>query len=333
MKFVIPTFLLCIHITLVTAQVSGENSFGVLQLPSGARSAALGGVVTALPGDVTLVADNPTLLDSVQVGDFALAYSPFFGGINYLNATGAFNTGKAGLLALGIAYVDYGDFTERDLIGTELGTFTPRDLMIRVSKSHRIGSFVLGANLKYANASITGYSTNAIMVDLGGFYQKPGSQLTFGMVLKNLGTSFSNFASTQPELPMDVQLGASFKPEYMPARFSLAAYNFVDSDLAYFGRTIESEEDPAVFQEVFRHINLGMEILIGKSLNVLIGYNHLRNQELRLARGGFGAGFSWGFMVRIKKMEIRFSRATYHAAGGMNTLSVQGNLSRIKKLF
>ncbi len=333
MKFVITTLLLCLQITLVNAQVAGENAFGVLQLPSGARSAALGGVVPALPGDVTLIADNPALMDSVEVGDFALAYSPFFGGINYLNATGAFNAGKAGLLAVGIAYVDYGDFTERDLIGTELGTFTPRDLMIRVSKGHRIGPFVLGINLKYANTSIAGYASNAIMADLGGFYQKSGSQLTFGMVLKNMGTSFSNFASSRPALPTDVHLGMSFKPEYMPARFSLAAYNFVDSDLAYFGKTIDSQENPAVFQEVFRHINLGMELLIGKSLNVLIGYNHLRNQELRLARGGFGAGFSWGFMARIKKMEIRFSRATYHAAGGMSTLSVQGNLSRIKKLF
>lgn len=333
MKFVITTLLLCLQISLTTAQVSGENSFGVLQLPSGARSAALGGVVPSLPGDVTLVADNPALMDSVEVGDFALAYSPFFGGINFLNATGAFNTGKAGLFAVGIAYVNYGDFTERDLLGTELGTFTPSDLMIRVSKSHRIGPFVLGANLKYANTSIAGYASNALMADLGGLYQKPGSQLTFAMALKNLGTSFSNFATSQPELPMDVHLGVSFKPEYMPARFSLAAYNFVDSDLAYFGNTIDSQENPAVLQEVFRHINLGMELLIGKSLNVLIGYNHLRNQELKLARGGFGAGFSWGFMARIKKLEIRFSRATYHAAGGMSTFSVQGNLSRIKKLF
>ena len=333
MKSLIVTFLLCLQSALVTAQVSGENSFGVLQLPSGARSAALGGVVTSLSGDVNLVADNPALLDSVKGGDFAFAYAPFFGGINYLNATSAFNVGNAGLFAIGIAYVDYGDFTERDIIGTDLGTFTPRDLMIRISKSHRLGSFVLGVNLKYANTSIAGYASNAIMADLGGFYQKPGSQLTFGMVLKNLGRSFNNFATIQPELPLDVQLGVSFKPEHMPVRFSLAAYNFVDSDLAYFGKTIDSQDDPAIFQEVFRHINLGMEILIGKSLNVLMGYNHLRNQELRLAQGGFGAGFSWGFMARIKKIEIRFSRATYHAAGGMNTLSVQGNLSRIKKLF
>lgn len=333
MKILITTLLLCLQVSLAQAQVSGENSYGVLQLPSGARSTALGGVVPALPGDITLVADNPALLDSVNSGDFAFAYAPFFGGVNYLNVTGAFEAGKAGRLAIGIAYVDYGDFIERDLIGTELGTFTPRDLMLRVSKSHRIGPFVLGASLKYANTSIAGYSSNAIMTDLGGFYQKPGSQLTFGMVLKNLGTSFSNFATIQPELPLDLHMGISFKPEHMPARFSLSAYNFVDSDLTYFGQTIDSQENPAVFQEVFRHINLGMELLIGKAFNFLIGYNHLRNQELRLAQGGFGAGFSWGFMARIKKLDIRFSRATYHAAGGMSTFSVQGNLSRIKKLF
>lgn len=333
MRIVIITVFLCIQISLAYAQVSGENSFGVLQLPSGTRSTALGGVVPALSGDVSLVADNPALLDSVDTGDFGFAYSPFFGGINYLNVAGAFKLPKAGKMGIGISYVDYGDFTERDQIGTDLGIFTPRDLMIRVSKSHRIGPFVLGANLKYANTSISGYSSNAIMADLGGFYQRPGSQLSFGMVLKNLGTSFSNFATNRPELPMDVHMGVSFKPEHMPARFSLAAYNFVDTDLAYFGKTIDSEESPAIFQEVFRHINLGMELLIGNSLNVLIGYNHLRNQELRLAQGGFGAGLSWGLMARIKKMEIRFSRATYHAAGGMSTFSVQGNLSRIKKLF
>ncbi len=333
MRIVIATVFFYLQVSLAAAQVSGESSFGVLQLPSGARSAALGGVTPALPGDVTLAADNPALLDSVKSGDFAFAYSPFFGGINYLNVAGAFNVVKAGTFGVGIAYVDYGDFTERDQIGTEIGSFTSRDLMIRVSRSHRIGPFVLGASLKYAHTSLVGYASHAIMADLGGFYQKPGSQFVFGMTLKNLGRSFNNFATNTPELPLDLLMGLSFKPEHMPARLSLNAYNFVDSDLAYFGQTLEDEENPAIFQEVFRHINVGLELLIGKSFNALIGYNHLRNQELRLAQGGFGAGFSWGFMARIKKIEVRFSRATYHAAGGMSTFSVQGNLSRIKKLF
>lgn len=333
MRDLITILLVCLTLPYVTAQVSGENSFGALQLPSGARSAALGGVAPTLAGDLAMAADNPALLDSVSAGDFVFSYAPFFGGINYLNASGAFNVANAGTMAVGIAYVDYGEFEERDLIGNDLGTFTPKDLLIRVSKSHRLGPFVLGASLKYANSAIAGFASNAIMADLGGFYQKPGSELILGMVVKNLGAAFTNFGTHTPELPLDVHLGASFKPKYMPARFSVAAYNFVDTDLTYFGSSLNDQAEPAVFQEVFRHINLGMELIIGKSFNVLIGYNHLRNQELRLAQGGFGAGFSWGFMARIKKIEIRFSRATFHAAGGMSTFSVQGNLSRIKQLF
>ena len=319
--------------SLAEGQVSGESTFGALQLPSGARSSALGGITPALSGDITLTADNPALLDSVKTGDFALSYSPFFGGINYLNLSSALKFSPVGAIAIGLAYVDYGNLNETDNLGNELGTFSPKDFVARVTKSHRIGPFVLGVSLKFAHASIAGFGSGAFAADIGGIYQKPGSQFVFGMVLKNLGSSFSTFGSTRPNLPLDLHMGISFKPQYMPARFSISAYNFVDSDLSYFKNSTDDAEDPSAFQEAFRHINLGMELLIGKALNLQIGYNHLRNQELRLAQGGFGAGFSYGLMVRIKKLEIRFARATYHTSGGMNTLSVQGNISRLKKIF
>lgn len=317
----------------LTGQVVGESAFGALGLPSGARAAGLGGVAPALPGDITLIADNPALMDSVNAGDFAFAYAPFFEGINYLNATHAASVRGVGPLAFGVSYVNYGELVERDVLGNELGTFSPQDFVARISKSHRIGPFVLGGSLKYAQSSIAGFSSSALLADIGGIYQQPGSQFVFGLVLKNLGTAFSNFGTETPELPVDLQMGISFKPAYMPARFSISAYNFLDSNLAYFDQSIGDDENPGAFQQVFRHVNLGLELLLGRAVNLQLGYNHLRNQELRLNQGGFGAGFSYGFMVRIKKLEVRFARATYHAAGGMNTFSVQGNLSQIKKIF
>lgn len=333
MKLVLPFLALILIGQNLLGQISGESTFGALALPSGARSAGLGGIAPALPGDVTLIADNPALMDSVKSGDFAFAYSPFFDGINYLNAAYMANLKGLGPLAFAVSYVNYGELVERDLLGNEIGTFSPKDFVARICRSHRIGPFALGGSLKFAQTSIAGFSSGAIMVDVGGIYQQPGSQFVFGVVLKNLGTSFSNFGTTTPDLPMDLQIGMSFKPKYMPARFSLSAYNFVDSNLSYFGESIDDGEEPAAFQQIFRHINLGLELLIGNAVNLQLGYNHLRNQELRLAQGGFGAGISYGFMIRIKKLQVRFSRATYHAAGGMSTFGVQGNLSQFKKIF
>ena len=319
---------------LAFGQLGGDRTFSVLGLPTNARSAGLGGIAVAIADkDLTVAADNPALLDSVEVTDFLLQYTPFFGGINHLNASFLANVKNVGPLAFNVSYVNYGEFIETDLLGTPLGAFTPQDYVVSVSRSHRLGAFALGGSLKFIHSSIAGFGASAFAVDIGGFYRHPTVDFVVGVVLKNVGFATSNFADVSPELPTDLQIGFSIKPKHMPARFSLNFSNLIDPNLNFFGSEVGDDESAAAFDQIFRHVNLGLELFLGKAVNLLVGYNHLRNQELRLENAGGGAGFSFGFMVKVKKTQFRFTRAIYHAAGGLSTFSVKGNLSGLKKIF
>ena len=152
------------------------------------------------------------------------------------------------------------------------------------------------------------------------------------MVFENMGgriTEYSSFSS--PQIPFDVKLGTTFKPQYMPLRFTVTSTNLVNDNL-------EQEDNSAgrsnrTLDNVWKRINLGAEVLLSENFQLLVGYNHKRKQELRLSERGGGAGFSYGMMVRIKRIELRFSRATYHAAGGSSFISLRTDLNDFKKIL
>ena len=96
----------------------------------------------------------------------------------------------------------------------------------------------------------------------------------------------------------------------MPLRFSFTGYNLVKSNVTYYN-TAAGDEEPGALDKIFRRINFGAEILIHKNVNVLVGYNYLVHQELKLENAGGAAGLSFGFSARIKSIEFVFSRSAY----------------------
>jgi hypothetical protein len=137
----------------------------------------------------------------------------------------------------------------------------------------------------------------------------------------------SDYSGTSgSQLPFDVQLGTTFKPEDMPLRFSITAYRLAVSDNTYYNATA-GEEEPGVLNKVLRRFNFGTEILLHKNVNIMAAYNYAIHQELKLANGGGGAGISFGFSARIKAVEIVVSRGGYVAgkAGYAFTLSVNAD--------
>ncbi|MEQ9230829.1 MAG: PorV/PorQ family protein, partial [Cyclobacteriaceae bacterium] len=173
---------------LLIAQSGGSYSFQSLFLTNNARTAALGGYnVSLADGDASLFGQNPALLDSTRSGDVVFMYNPFFVDINAMTAQYVTEFGSLGKVGFGLTYIGYGDFHQTDATGAESGTFNARDYVMTIGKSHRLGPFVLGANLKFIHSGIAGFSANAVAMDLGGLYQLPRSNFSAGLVISNLG--------------------------------------------------------------------------------------------------------------------------------------------------
>ncbi len=315
------------------AQFSGYQS---LQLPSGARNAALGGKIISLSdGDITQFVHNPASLDSVENTDVALSFSPYFAGVNQFVGQFYLPLESIDGLAIGLSYLDYGDFIETDASGTPGETFGGSDYLITIGKSHRIGSFSVGANIKLAHSAIEAYAATALLMDIGGMYHYPKGDFNIGMVFKNFGFNVNNYFGSGPvSLPFDVQIGASVKPAYMPVRFSITGYNLLEEDLVF--RSSGNEQASRAVQNldgIFRRINIGAEFIFSQNVQFLLGYNHLRRQELSLEETGAGAGFSYGLKIGIKRFTFRYARSVYHASGGANFFTFQTNIHSFNRVL
>lgn len=337
MKNLILTFLIC-SLQFVYAQVGGLNSFESLSLNENARVLSVGGEnVSTSDYDVNSILYNPASLNEDMIGGISLNYLPFYADVKKISALGVFETEKTGSFGFGIQYLSFGKFEERDINGVPLGEFNSGDIALTLTKSHELGPITVGANLKFVSSQIANYNASAVVLDLGGMFKHPKHQLEFGMVIKNLGFVLNDYTDERKSsVPLNVQLGGSYKPEHMPVRFSITANNLNIKDVQYLdpNRDIivqpdgeKTAEEKKFSEQLFRRLVFGAEFILSDNFNLRMGYNHQRRKELRIDEKSGGAGFSFGAMVKIKKIEFNYTKIYYHVAGGANVITISLNIN------
>ena len=322
--------LLCLMTTSGFAQLGGKKSFEFLNVPNNARLTALGGVNVSLADrDVNFVLSNPTLIDDTLAGFASVSYQFYVADVGQATAVYAHQFKNIGTLVFGMQHLSYGEITGYDASGAEIGDYKSGETSLFVSKSHQISNFRFGATVKMAFSSIAGYRANALMMDIGGLFVHPHQEFTVGLALKNIGFVLSDYSeSSTSNLPFDVRIGVSFKPEHMPLRFSLTAYNLANAYGSYnppSGNTTE----PSTLNKIFRHVNFGAEVLVHRNVNLMIGYNYLLHQELKLENAGGIAGISFGFSARIRSFEFIFSRSAYVVGNAGYTFTLSKDIKTL----
>jgi len=314
-------------------QLGGEKSFEFLNLPSHAKLAGLGGVnITA--ADPNMFLSNPALISRDYDRHLAVNYLNYVADINLTSAVYSHDFDRLGLFSFGIQYLNYGEFQGFDASGLPTNDFNAKEFALTIGKSHSVGNFTMGANMKWVGSAIENQNASALLFDLGGAYIHPEKELTASLLIKNIGFRLADYTGTaSSELPADLQVGLTFKPQYMPFRFSVTGYNLF-RDLDYLDDTGNSSfnEDPGTFNKIFRRITIGTELIFSENFQLRAGYNHQIRQELRLEERPGGAGFSFGFMFRVKAFEFAYTYAPYHVAGAGNYFTVISNFSKMFKI-
>jgi hypothetical protein len=116
----------------------------------------------------------------------------------------------------------------------------------------------------------------------------------------------------------------------MPLRFSITAYNLTQTDISYYDAS-QQNEAPETLDKVLRHFNFGIELLLHRHVNILVGYNYLLHKELKLENTGGGSGLSYGFSARIRSFEFVFSRSSYIVGTAAYNLTLAADLDKILK--
>jgi len=333
--------LLFLFMGEMKAQTTGGRSgLNFLQLPAQAKSSALGANHITMSGnDPALFLQNPALLDSAKEDQVSLNLMPYLADTRFINlayANALRRTG--GTWAVGLQYLNYGNITGTDAAGNVVGEFRAADYGISAGYGHTIGAFTIGGALKFVGSSIESYHVRGMAFDWGAVFKHPCEDLTVGFVAKNFGFLKQNFTGANtPALPLDLRVGLTFKPKYMPVRFSGTIHHLNRFDMVYndpdlfFTYDISGVRIPrkvSVAEKLARHLSLGAELLLHKNFRILLGYDHLRRQELRLNDGGGLAGFSFGVWLKVKRFEISYGRAQYTPGFGSSSLSIVMNLKK-----
>ncbi len=336
-------FLLTAFLSKTFGQLGGQFSYSFVERPVAARQMALGGRnISSSHGDAAMFSSNPSLLSDSVSAKVALSYA---GGLaTHINLTTAHRlSSTAGTFGLHLQNINYGTLERTDASGQPCGTFTASDLSLALAYSHKINHIALGASTRIAQIRIDDFIGHALFFDIGATFFHPKHDLKFAAVIKNIGFKIREIVAGESfRMPVNALVGTTYKPKGMPLRFSLTAHHLnrfmtVAYDDPNFGVTTDifgnqSRKELSKFERFSSHLTFGVELVISPGLNLRGGYDFLRRSEMKLRdANAAGAGLSFGLMIRIKSLEVAYSRIAQVTGIADNCISLMINTKTLFK--
>ena len=291
-----------------------EGSFSqtVLRLPTSSHVAALGGENISLTEDTPWAGmSNPALLSGVSNLSLGLNFMTYAGGSTYagaefVKAFGERHTGSAFAQML-----SYGEMSETDASGHELGSFSPKDIVFGVGYSYLLSDrWAGGANLKGIYSKYADFSAFALAVDLGINYLDEENDLSISATMMNIGAPLKTFDDRTERLPYNLQVGFSKGMAHLPVRFSVTL-----TDLTRW-RTKDyfhpADEKLSFGKKALNHFVVGLDVEPTDYLYLGVGYNFRRAYELKAAGSSHWAGITAGAGLRLSRFKLGLSYAKYH---------------------
>ncbi len=327
------------------AQIGGLYTYDFLNLSPSARATALSGYTIAIADeDIAQAFANPALINEKMSHHISINHNFHFADISYGNMAYGLNLpGKDISIMVGGSYINYGSFKRADVFGNLNGTFSSSESAFIIGASKQLDERLrMGLNIKYVHSRFDTYGSSGIGADLGVHYFNPQKRSNWAIVLKNIGGQLSSFDLKKEAFPFDLQIGFAKRLAHLPFRFMITAHHLqkwnlrstlddrsnnifigqASSSISNFSKTVDN---------FFRHLAFGGELLIGQNevVRIRLGYNHLRNKELSVDGIRSLSGFSFGFGIKVKRMQFDYGAGRYHLAGGVNHLSVSFDLDSL----
>jgi hypothetical protein len=339
-------FVFCLSTHLLFAQVTGgESVYQFLRLPNSAHASGMGGMVVSNPSnDVSFGFANPALLRSGIHNQLALNQNFHLSGTSITNLMYAHHSNKyKTTFAGGLTYVNYGKIRATYTNGIIYNQLFATDVALQLSASKNYKTnWRYGTSLKFVSSQLGSFNSIGVMADAGIVYYDTAKQLYFGMLAKNIGFQLSKYSaqSGNEPLPFDMQIGLSKKLAKAPFRLNVIAHHLYQWNIRYdnpldkidnsFFGTADTVTSNYFADKLFRHFNFGVDLLLGKRLEINVAYSHQRRTELALKEKLGMAGFSFGLGVHLPKLDVHYARNIYNLAGNYNQIGIH---LKMKELF
>jgi hypothetical protein len=306
------------------SQTLGGNAvFNFLKQPNSPQLSALGGInISNITNDVSFTFHNPSLLRKEMHEQVNASFNSFLAGIKNYSLTTAYVAEKIETnFAFGVNYFNYGNLSQTDAAGNELGTFHPNDYVVQVAVSKKYkDKWFYGTTFKFINSSYGTYKSNGIGADIGLTYYDTSNLLQASVVVKNIGTQLKTYdGSTKEELPFDVEAGITKRLQKAPIQFSLTAHNLHRFNTYYNDTAFlvsQGQDDfrgkNLTLDKIVSHLVLGAQFFIRDKVEVSTGYNFLRRKDLNVINAANGLnGLTIGGGLLLKYLQVRYATGFY----------------------
>ncbi len=275
-----------------------------------ARAAAMGGSFVSMKNDPNGIFYNPALLSTINQEKFSLGYMTFLSQYKttYFSYSTVFDSTSK--LGVGLIYNSYGDFIEKDEYNNELGTFSVSDLVLITSYAFNYDENIsIGVSSKLIYSAISNYSSNALALDAGIYYFIPGNNpLSIGASIQHLGKQINSYNTTEEDLPLDVKIGITLKPEHLP----------LDINLNFHKINVQQN----IISDRLRYFTIGGEFTISESMRLRFGYNNEKRKDMKLGTSSDMAGFSFGGGIVKENYTIDYSYSSLGKIGEVSRINV-----------
>ena len=323
-RFVLLLFILICSISY--GQIGGRYTYQFLNLTSSPRQAALGGEnITIYDEDVNQAMANPAALNGDMDNHLAMNYGSYYGEASYGTASYAYTYDRhVQTFYAGISYVNYGTFEGYDENGQATSDFSGSEGALSLGYAYNIPftDVHIGANAKLITSTLESYNSIGGAIDVGIMYQIQKNNVNLGLVFRNIGTQFTTYAGIQENLPFEIIAGVSQELEHVPLRWHLSLENLQQWNISFSnpvrGETnidgTTSEEKVSFVNNALRHAVIGVELFPGRAVNLRLGYNFRRAEELRIDEQRNFSGISLGFGLKMNRLKFNYSYSRYTLA-------------------
>jgi hypothetical protein len=304
LKYIFQQVFLFISILFCFNSYSQEQNLRFLEIHDDARINALGGNNISSYNKNPYFFLNPSFIGEKKI---SVNYLKYILDINSSSILYSDSINYIGKFGVGIKYFSHGKFKGFDNQGNYTGEFSPKEYLINFGKSYKFLNISIGTNIKFFNSKLYDESYSGFLFDFGmNYIPDKINNLTLALVLSNYGFLLTN---NHTDLPSNIKVGLTFKPEYMPLRFSFTFYQ------------------PQKKNFISQNVSLGIEILFSKYFNILVGYNHKNNKSFKLNTEKL-RGVSYGLELTLKRINLNYSRLILNSISNSNNISVSYNLKK-----
>lgn len=283
---------------------AGTTGAAFLQMPTGARVPAMGGVAAASVEGADALFWNPAGLARLSPEDpseVALDYNSLIQTTYAGSAAYALPLSNGGVLGAGLVYFSQSPQTAYDTIGNSVGNFTPNDMALELAYAQHWKSLLIGGGVKVIRSQIDTAQAATAALDFG---VQALHVTDVGHRPVDLGASITN-------LGPPIQVGSVASP--LPTEIR-GGFIWRLSTIVKAGLDIVADSNQAPYASV------GLESVFKASdmIGVLrIGYNQ------SYARGINGlSGIAGGGGFEIKALSVDYAWVPFGLLGATNRISL-----------